>query len=227
MYCLRSLIQRSIPLNDGVINALDIRIPESILAPPWHSDPRCRHAMAGGNVETSQRICDVIFGALNAVAASQGTMNNVSFGTPVGSYYETIGGGSGAGPGFNGANGVQVHMTNTRITDPEIIERQFGIEITRFAFRRDSGGTGRFRGGDGLVRVYRFTDDVDVSILSERRGQYPPFGCAGGSPGKTGQNILIRAGGSREDLPGKVDLRVHPGDILIIETPGGGGWEKP
>ncbi|MCD4655101.1 hydantoinase B/oxoprolinase family protein, partial [bacterium] len=150
MYCFRCLISDDLPLNEGVMDPITIFIPHSLLNPSWHDDPASRAAVSGGNVETSQRICDVIFGALGVVAASQGTMNNVTFGNEIFSYYETIGGGSGAGPNFPGADGVQIHMTNTRITDPEIVERSYPVELTNFSIRHDSGGAGLYAGGNGL-----------------------------------------------------------------------------
>jgi len=223
IYCLRCLVARPIPLNSGCLVPVEIRIPEgSLLAPGAGA------AVAGGNVETSQRIVDVILGAIGRVAASQGTMNNLSFGDASFGYYETIAGGAGAGgpvgarPGFAGASGVHTHMTNTRITDAELLEARYPVRLVRFSLRRGSGGAGRWRGGDGLVRHLRFLAPLDVTLLTERR-VVPPYGLAGGGPGACGRNRLIRANGEEEVLPGKAALHVAAGDVLIIETPGGGG----
>ncbi len=224
IYCLRCLVARPIPLNSGCLGPVELRIPPgSLLAP----GPQA--AVAGGNVETSQRIVDVLLGALGRVAASQGTMNNLSFGDATFGYYETIAGGAGAGgprgdrPGFHGASGVHTHMTNTRITDAEVLEARYPVRLVRFALRRASGGHGRWRGGDGLVRHLRFLAPLDVTLLTERRRR-PPYGLAGGAPGACGRNRLLRAGHGEEPLPGKAALHVEPGDELIIETPGGGGF---
>jgi 5-oxoprolinase (ATP-hydrolysing) len=189
-------------------------------------DPPAGSAVVGGNVETSQRIVDVLLGALGRVAASQGTMNNVAFGDEAFGYYETLGGGAGAGPGFAGASGVHTHMTNTRITDPEILESRYPVRLRRFALRRGSGGSGRFRGGDGLVRAYEFLCPVTVSLLCERRRR-APFGLAGGGPGQPGRNTLRGRDGSERVLPGHVSFRAEVGEWLVVETPGGGGYGKP
>jgi 5-oxoprolinase (ATP-hydrolysing) len=195
-----------------------VRVPSgSLLDPPPDA------AVVGGNVETSQRIVDVLLGALAKVAASQGTMNNVTFGNASFGYYETIGGGAGAGPGFAGASGVHTHMTNTRITDPEVLEARYPVRLETFAFRRGSGGGGRFRGGDGLVRQYRFLEPVVVSLLTERR-ELAPWGLEGGEDAAPGQNILLRFDGSEEPLPGKCSHSLKAGEGLRVETPGGGGW---
>jgi 5-oxoprolinase (ATP-hydrolysing) len=182
--------------------------------------------VVGGNVETSQRVVDVLLAAMGRAAASQGTMNNLAFGDERFGYYETIGGGAGAGPGFAGASGVHVHMTNTRITDPEVLESRMPVIVRRFSLRRGSGGRGRHAGGDGLVRELEFTAPVTASILSERRTR-APFGLAGGAPGATGRNLRIAADGSVEELPGRVRVVLAPGERLRIETPGGGGYGAP
>jgi len=185
-------------------------------------------AIVGGNVETSQRVVDVLLGALNLAAASQGTMNNLTFGDGTFGYYETICGGSGATRDGQGADAVHTHMTNTRLTDPEIIERRYPVRLHEFSIRHGSGGAGRHRGGDGIVRKIEFLRPLSVSILSERRGPYPPFGLEGGLPGTIGRNSIQRNGTDQEEqLPSKVQLTVQPGDVLIIETPGGGGWGAP
>jgi 5-oxoprolinase (ATP-hydrolysing) len=181
-------------------------------------------AIVGGNVETSQRVVDVLLGALGLAAASQGTMNNLLFGDPTFGYYETICGGSGATPAADGADAVHTHMTNTRLTDPEVIERRYPVRVEEFSIRRGSGGAGRHRGGDGVVRRLEFLKQLDVSILSQRRGDYPPYGVVGGQPGALGRNTLLRADGTREDLGGRAQFVARAGDVLSIETPGGGGW---
>ena len=215
LYVLRALVGRAIPLNSGCLRAVNVHIPaRSIL------DPSPGRAVAGGNVETSQRVVDVLLGALGRAAASQGTMNNVSFGRADFGYYETIAGGAGAGPGFSGASAVHTHMTNTRITDPEIIEQRFPVRIVEFSIRRGSGGSGEFQGGDGACREYEFLEPVTVSLLTERRST-APFGLAGGEPGAMGRNLLNRVA-----VPGHAVLEVVAGDRLRIETPGGGGYGK-
>ena len=221
LYVLRCLVAERIPLNGGCLDPVEIRIPKgSILDPPAGA------AVVGGNVETSQRVVDVLLGAVGRVAASQGTMNNLAFGDEHFGYYETIGGGAGAGDGFPGASGVHTHMTNTRITDPEVLETRAPVVLRRFAIRRGSGGDGRYRGGDGLVRELLFTAPVRVSLLTERRTT-APYGLAGGKPGRPGVNRLVRADGRRERLPGHVQLDLAAGDRLIVETPGGGGYGVP
>jgi len=220
IYVLRSLVAERIPLNGGCLEPVEIRVPAgSLLDPPPGS------AVVGGNVETSQRIVDVLLGALGRAAASQGTMNNVAFGDERFGYYETIGGGAGAGPGFDGASGVHTHMTNTRITDAEILETRYPVRLRRFALRRGSGGAGRWRGGDGLVRDYEFLAPVRASLLSERRA-CAPYGLDGGAPGQPGRNAVLRRDGRVEELPGHASVALDPGDRLVIETPGGGGYGR-
>lgn len=218
LYVFRTLIERDIPLNDGCMIPLTLKIPEGSML-----NPSPDAAVVGGNVETSQRVVDALYGALGIAAASQGTMNNVTMGWSGGRYYETIAGGAGAVEGHDGASAVQVHMTNTRITDLEVLERRYpGVRIRRFSLRKDSGGAGRWKGGDGVVREYEILAPCDVTILSERRTR-PPYGMAGGQAGAAGVNLLLRDGGT-EALPGKVNTRLAPGDVLRIETPGGGGY---
>jgi 5-oxoprolinase (ATP-hydrolysing) len=173
-------------------------------------------------VETSQRVVDVLLGALGLAAASQGTMNNLSLGDRSWGYYETLGGGTGATRGHDGADAVQSHMTNTRITDPEILEARFPVRLWQFAIRRGSGGDGRHRGGDGLVREIEALAPITATILSERRAR-APFGLAGGDDGARGANAVAR-NGAREPLPGKASVPLHPGERIRIETPGGGGY---
>jgi 5-oxoprolinase (ATP-hydrolysing) len=224
IYCFRCLIDEEIPLNAGVLAPVSIQLPRCLLNPPEHDDPEQCVAVAGGNVETSQRVVDVLLGALGLAAASQGTMNNVSFGNERFGYYETICGGAGAGPGFDGADAVHTHMTNTRLTDPEILESQYPVRVLRFETRRGSGGTGRHRGGEGVRREIEFLEELELSILSQRRTRRP-YGLAGGHPGAPGRNRVFRAGcEAPEELPPIASTRVGPGDRLVIETPGGGGW---
>jgi 5-oxoprolinase (ATP-hydrolysing) len=178
-------------------------------------------AVAAGNVETSQRIVDVLLGAFGKLAASQGTMNNLTFGNERLGYYETLAGGAGAGPNFAGASAVHTHMTNTRITDAEVLETRFPVRVLEFSLRPGSGGAGRFAGGDGLVRELEFLAPLSVSLLSDRRRSVP-FGLEGGAPGAPGLNRL-----NGELLPGRVERRVQPHDRLRVETPGGGGYGAP
>jgi 5-oxoprolinase (ATP-hydrolysing) len=224
LYVLRLLIDEDIPLNHGVLKPIEIVLPQCFLNPKRGASPESTPAMAGGNVETSQRIVDVLLGAFGIAAASQGTMNNFIFGDNSFGYYETICGGSGATAEGPGASAVQVHMTNTRITDPEVLERRYPVRLHGFSIRRGSGGAGAHRGGDGVVRHIGFLRPLEVSILSQRRGPHPPYGMAGGMPGDLGRNTLHRADGSSEPLPGIAHLTVSPGDRIVIETPGGGGF---
>jgi 5-oxoprolinase (ATP-hydrolysing) len=193
--------------------------------------PRPPAAVVAGNVETSQAVANALFGALGVMAAAQGTMNNLSFGDAERQYYETICGGTGAGvlpdgSGFAGASAVQSHMTNSRLTDPEILEERFPVRLEYFGLRHGSGGAGRWPGGEGVVRQLRFLAPLTVALLSGSR-RVPPFGLAGGLPGACGRNTLTRADGRREELGGCAELAVAPGDVLRIETPGGGGYGPP
>ena len=222
LYTLRSLIDEDIPLNAGCLEPVTIIIPENSLL-----NPSPNAAVAVGNVETSQRIVDVLLGALGKAAASQGTMNNLLFGKPDntgGQYYETIPGGSGAIKGHNGASGVQVHMTNTRLTDPEVLENRFpSVEVTRFTIRKGSGGSGKWVGGDGVERALLFKEPMHVSVISERR-ETAPFGLKGGNDGSKGINMLIRPDGTKTPLGYRVERIFSPGEAILIKTPGGGGY---
>ena len=221
LYVLRALIDESIPLNGGCLVPVELSIPcGSLLDPPPGS------AVVGGNVETSQRVVDVLLGALGLAAASQGTMNNVAFGDASFGYYETIGGGAGAGRDFDGASCVHVHMTNTRITDAEVLELRYPVRLGCFARRAGSGGAGRRHGGDGIVRRYAFLAPVRVSILSERR-RIAPWGLEGGSAGRCGRNAILRRDGGVVELGGYATVDLDAGDVLQIETPGGGGFGLP
>ena len=227
MYVLRAMLAEDIPLNQGVLAPVEIIIPPGLLNPPEAANVADSPAVVGGNVETSQRVVDVLLGALGLAAASQGTMNNLLFGDTTFGYYETICGGAGATADFDGADAVHTHMTNTRLTDPEVLERRYPVRVRSFSIRPGAGGRGRHRGGDGVVRKLEFLAPLDVSILSQRRGPYPPYGLAGGSPGVVGRNTLERSDGSREELAGRAQFQVAPGDVLTIETPGGGGYGAP
>jgi 5-oxoprolinase (ATP-hydrolysing) len=227
LYCLRLLVGEEVPLNDGLLAPAEIILPQCLLNPPAGERPEECPAIVGGNVETSQRIVDVLLGALGLAAASQGTMNNLLFGDATFGYYETICGGSGATEGSDGADAVHTHMTNTRLTDPEVLERRFPVRLHEFSIRRRSGGRGRHRGGDGVVRRIEFLKELTVSILSQRRGPFPPYGMSNGEPGQLGRNLLERAGGGHDFLPALAQFAVQPGDVLTIETPGGGGCGQP
>lgn len=226
MYCLRCLIDEDIPLNQGVLAPVKIVLPECLLNPPQRESAAACAAVAGGNVETSQRVVDVVLGALRLAAASQGTMNNLLFGDSTFGYYETICGGAGATPQADGADAVHTHMTNTRLTDPEVLEYRYPVRLREFSIRRGSGGPGVHRGGDGVVRRLEFLRAVDVSILSQRRGPFAPYGMAGGEPGAVGNNTLFRSEGVTEHLPAIARFTAAPGDVLVIQTPGGGGWGR-
>jgi 5-oxoprolinase (ATP-hydrolysing) len=218
LYVFRTLVNAEIPLNAGCLKPIEIIVPEGCLLNPKHPA-----AVVAGNVETSQAIANCLYGALGALAASQGTMNNLTFGNEKYQYYETICGGSGAGPDFDGTDAVQTHMTNSRLTDPEVLEWRFPVLLRRFEIRPDSSGAGRHRGGNGVIREIEFREPMTAAILSSSR-RVAPFGLAGGDPGATGRNWIDREDGRREDLPGCVQVEMHPGDALVIETPGGGGF---
>ncbi|XP_061977979.1 5-oxoprolinase 1 [Populus nigra] len=218
IYCLRCLVDVDIPLNQGCLAPVGIHIPKGSFLSP--SD---KAAVVGGNVLTSQRVTDVVLTAFQACACSQGCMNNLTFGDNTFGYYETIGGGSGAGPHWDGTSGVQCHMTNTRMTDPEIFEQRYPVLLHKFGLRENSGGSGLHKGGDGLVREIEFRRPVVVSILSERR-VHAPKGLKGGKDGARGANYLITKDKRRVYLGGKNTVEVQAGEILEILTPGGGGW---
>jgi 5-oxoprolinase (ATP-hydrolysing) len=223
MYVLRLLINEPLPLNEGLMRAITIHIPPGILNPPFPDDPSRAPAVVGGNVETSQRLVDTLLKALHLAACSQGTMNNVLFGTDRYSYYETVCGGAGAGPGFDGASAVHSHMTNTRITDPEIIEHRYPVTVERFEIRRGSGGEGRHRGGNGVVRVVSFREPMSLSVLGQHRCD-GPYGLDGGEPGKPAGQYVVRASGETVSLSSIDGCEVYPGDRFVLETPGGGGY---
>jgi 5-oxoprolinase (ATP-hydrolysing) len=218
LYVFRTLVDRPIPLNAGCLEPLEVVIPPGSLL-----DPRYPAAVVAGNVETSQCVTDALYGALGIQAGAQGTMNNFTFGNERHQYYETICGGAGAGPGYDGADAVHTHMTNSRLTDPEVLEWRFPVLIESFSIRRSSGGAGRHRGGDGVVRRILFREAMTASILSNNR-RMRPFGLEGGEPGQPGRNGVLRADGSFEELTATASVRVEPGDVFVIETPGGGGY---
>ena len=218
LYVFRTLIEEPIPLNAGCLRPLSIVVPPgSMLDPHWPS------AVVAGNVETSQCIVDALYGALGLQAASQGTMNNFTFGNARYQYYETIAGGAGAGPGYDGASGVQTHMTNSRLTDPEVLESRFPVLLRRFALRAGSGGIGRHRGGDGVIRTIEFREPMTAAILSNHR-RVAPFGADGGGEGSKGVNRLLRSDGTSELLAATAEVGVEAGDVISIETPGGGAF---
>jgi 5-oxoprolinase (ATP-hydrolysing) len=212
-------------LCDGVLRDVRLKILPGLLDPPRHEDPAKCAAVVAGNVETSQRVVDVLLGALQVAAASQGTMNNLLIGDSTFGYYETIGGGSGATSQQDGADAVHTHMTNTRITDPEVLESRIPVRLHRFCIRRGSGGRGIHRGGDGMIREIEFLRPLVVSLITSRRTE-APYGMSGGHPGLCGENRLVR-GGQEIVLPSTITLNVQPGDRLILRTPGGGGWGTP
>ena len=220
MYVLRTMIDDPIPMNEGCLAPVTLLVPEGCMLRPAYPA-----AVVAGNVETSQAVTDALFGAFGALAASQGTMNNFTFGTERYQYYETIAGGAGAGPGFAGASAVQTHMTNSRLTDPEILETRFPVLLESFAVRHGSGGAGQWRGGDGAVRRVRFLEPMQAGILANRR-RTAPFGLAGGGDALPGINRVERNSGEVEVLPATASVTVLAGDVMVIETPGGGGYGK-
>ncbi|MEE8279971.1 MAG: hydantoinase B/oxoprolinase family protein [Alphaproteobacteria bacterium] len=221
LYVFRTLVDDEIPMNGGCLKPLNIVIPEgSMLRPAYPA------AVVAGNVETSQCITDALYGALGVMAAAQGTMNNFTFGNERYQYYETVCGGAGAGPDFDGTDAVHTHMTNSRLTDPEVLEWRFPVLVESFAIRAGSGGKGRHSGGDGTVRRIRFREPMTAAILSNHR-KVAPFGLAGGAPGALGRNRVERANGQREELGGTAQTEMAAGDVFVIETPGGGGFGPP
>lgn len=218
LYVFRTLVAEEIPLNAGCLKPLRLQIPEGSML-----NPRYPASVVSGNVETSSCIVNALYGALGIVAASQGTMNNFTFGNTTYQYYETLAGGSGAGQGFHGTDVVQTAMTNSRLTDPEVLEWRFPVRLERYAIRQGSGGAGRWHGGNGAIRDIRFLQAMRASILSNNR-VYPPFGAAGGQAGALGRNRVIRANGTEEVLSHIASVDMLPGDRFVIETPGGGGY---
>ena len=224
LYVLRLMLQEDLPLNEGLIEPIELVLPKgSLLNPNFTGDASRDPAVVGGNVEVSQRVVDTLIKALRLQACSQGTMNNTLFGNERFGYYETIAGGAGAGDGYDGASALHTHMTNTAITDPEIVEQRYPVRLRQFAIRRGSGGTGRWHGGDGVVREFEFLEPLTISLLTQHRA-IGPFGVDGGGDGEPGKQTLARASGAVETLGSSASLRVEAGDRLIVETPGGGGF---
>ncbi len=226
IYFLRVWLNEAMPLNEGLLRPVTIGLPIGLLNPPFDRDPRKCPPVVAGNVETSQRLVDTLFLAFEVAACSQGTMNNLIFGNECVSFYETIAGGAGAGEGFDGASGVHVHMTNTGITDPELLEYKFPVKLREFSIRKGSGGEGLFRGGDGVIRELEFTESVSLSLLTQHRIE-TPYGLHGGAPGKIGEQWLMLGDGSTRRLQPTDSLLVEAGERLRILTPGGGGWGFP
>lgn len=224
IYVLRLLLKDNIPLNEGIMRDIEVILPEnSILNPHFIDNDYENPAVVGGNVETSQRLTDTILKALKIMSCGQGTMNNVLFGNDTFGYYETICGGSGAGNGFIGTNAVHTHMTNTRITDPEILEFRYPVRLEMFKIRKNSGGKGYFKGGDGIIRRFKFLENVALSVLSQHR-KVAPFGLNGGGTGKIGKQYIILKNGFKKYLKGIDGYAITEGDVFVIETPGGGGY---
>ena len=220
LYVLRTLIDEAIPMNDGCLRPVELIVPEGSML-----NPRPGAAVVAGNVETSQVVTDALFAATGRLAPSQGTMNNFTFGNDAHQYYETICGGSGAGAGHDGTSAVQTHMTNSRLTDPEILETRLPVRLDRFAIRRGSGGAGRHSGGDGVERRVTFLEPMRANILANRR-RIAPRGICGGGDAQPGRNWVERADGSREELGATGSAEMQPGDAFVILTPGGGGYGR-
>lgn len=221
LYVFRTLVNDDIPLNAGCMKPLEVILPEGCML-----NPRYPAAVVAGNVETSQAITDALYGALDVMAASQGTMNNFTFGNENYQYYETICGGSGAGADFDGTDAVHTHMTNSRLTDPEVLEWRFPVLLESFGIRSNSGGRGHHHGGNGVIRRIRFLEEMTAGILSNHR-IISPFGLHGGEAGAVGRNYVERSDGSVEELGSKAVVNMNPGDMFVIETPGGGGYGVP
>lgn len=221
LYVFRTLVNDDIPLNAGCLKPLKIIIPEGCLLNPQYPS-----AVVAGNVETSQAIVDSLYGALNIMSASQGTMNNFTFGNDKYQYYETICGGSGAGKNYHGTSAIHTNMTNSRLTDPEILEMRFPVLLEEFSIRENSGGKGKFNGGKGVTRKIRFLEKMTVGILANHR-EIPPFGLNGGEDGKVAENYVVRNDGTIEKFGHIATVEMQPQDVFVIKTPGGGGNGKP
>jgi 5-oxoprolinase (ATP-hydrolysing) len=218
LYVFRTLVDDDIPMNEGCMKPLDLIIPDGCMLKPEYPA-----AVVAGNVETSQCVTGALYGALGVMSSSQGTMNNFTFGNDVYQYYETICGGSGAGPGFNGTDAVHVHMTNSRLTDPEILEWRFPVLLEEFKINRGSGGKGKFRGGDGTIRRVQFLEPMVATILSGHR-TVPPYGLEGGSHGAVGKTTVERTNGTVNELGATDSTQMEAGDVFVIQTPSGGGF---
>ncbi len=221
LYVFRTLVGSDIPMNEGCMKPLELIIPKASMIHPNYPA-----AVISGNTEVSQSIADALYGALGVVAGSQGTMNNFVYGNDIYQNYETICGGTGAGDGFNGASAVHSHMTNTRMTDPEVLENRFPVRVEEFSIRRGSGGAGAYNGGDGIVRKLRFLTAMTTTVLSSHR-KTQAFGASGGKSGKTGENLVIRANGVVDFLQGNDEVQMAEGDVFVLKTPGGGGFGAP
>ncbi|NBB76340.1 MAG: 5-oxoprolinase [Bacteroidetes bacterium] len=226
IYVLRLLVNEPLPLNDGLFEPVTLHVPKSLLNPDFPDEPDKCPAVVGGNIETSQRLTDTLLKALNMAACSYGTMNNVLFGNNAFGYYETVAGGTGAGDGFDGADAVHQHMTNTRAADPEILEHRYPVLLRKYAIRKGSGGKGKWRGGDGIIRELEFTEPVSLSVLSQHRN-VAPYGLKAGSNGSTGEHFVVLQGGKKIPLGWKDEAELQVGDRFILKTPGGGGFGKP
>ncbi len=223
LYSLRLLIDHPLPMNEGLMEPIELVLPTGLLNPDFSKEPF--PAVVGGNTEVSQRLTDTMLKAFGLAACSQGTMNNFLFGNQQFGYYETICGGTGAGKGFRGTDAVHQHMTNTRITDPELMEFRYPVRLNRFEIRKGSGGQGEWKGGEGVVREVYFKEMLEINLLTQHRKEQP-YGMNGGRPGKIGEQILIRSDGTIQKMKGMDSTLVEPGDLLIIKTPGGGAWGK-
>ena len=221
MFSVRTLVGADIPMNEGCLKPLEIIAPEGSMINPVYPA-----AVIAGNTEVSQAIADCLYGALGVLAGSQGTMNNFIYGNARYQNYETICGGTGAGPDFDGADAVHSHMTNTRMTDPEVLEKRFPVRLEDFSIRHGSGGAGRWHGGNGVIRRLRFLEPVTVTTLSSHR-IVPPFGVDGGAPGKVGRNNALLPDGTPIALNGNDEIDLPAGGLFEMRTPGGGGWGTP
>jgi 5-oxoprolinase (ATP-hydrolysing) len=226
LFVLRLWLDDDVPLNEGLLEPLTITIPAGLLNPRFPSDPTKAPAVVGGNVEISQRLTDVLLEAFGLAANGPGTMNNFLFGDESFGYYETLAGGSGAGPGFHGASGRHVHMTNTALTDPELIEHRYPVRVWRHGIRQDSGGKGEFNGGDGIIRELEFLKPLTVSFLTQRRKD-GPRGLMDGGSGSRGRQTRLHPGGRAEELPSSTTYEAKAGERVVIRTPGGGAWGEP
>ncbi|MCC5905509.1 MAG: hydantoinase B/oxoprolinase family protein [Balneolaceae bacterium] len=223
MYVLRLMVNEPLPLNDGLLEPVEITIPDGMLNPPFPDNPAECPAVVGGNIETSQRLVDTLLKAFGLAACSYGTMNNVLFGNDTFGYYETVGGGTGAGDGFHGADAVHQHMTNTRAADPEILEHRFPVRLDRYSIRESSGGNGTWRGGNGIIREITFLEPVSLSVLTQHR-VVKPYGLKGGEPGATGKQEIRRKKGTTQKMKWRDGAELNPGDRFLLFTPGGGGF---
>jgi len=220
---LRLWVNKPIAMNEGLMEPVQIILPTGLLNPDFSKEKM--PAVVGGNTEVSQRLTDTLLKALGLAACSQGTMNNFLFGNERFGFYETICGGTGAGQGFDGTDAVHSHMTNTRITDPEILELRYPVRLERFEIRKNSGGKGKWQGGNGVIREVKFKEKMEVNLLTQHRNEMP-YGLGGGKPGKPGEQQLIRVSGEKIQLSGLATLDVNTGEKILIATPGGGGYGK-